>query len=510
MSIAASSPSASRPTPAQSLRSSLVSNSSLRRSTGGPYISSSLAPEAAYDQDDDEDGFAPYRPSAGDSIVTHSLAPYDTCDPEVAQYLSLGGGVRLPSSPQVQARTSPFSRSNSPIGLAADADAPSLALPSSSSSPPPSSPLPLTRASMRCSTAFDDTAHDGATAAADDDFEEFGRQVLQRLSELARRTIDTIAGYTGSAESQSMSRENRARLTFLKDTVDLLMTYLSKQSAGTLQIRAYVALLDTAAEQMEQTWSMVSRILSGATVMTPNFDIFELTLRRYQEQLAQMFPTGDSDAQREVVSRPSLVIQHAAAKAIWEEAFGPACWFVSFATFIRDIIERQFLSAGAPPAPPSLDRKALVLFLRYFLNFPVDDMVTTYKWNALVQLFGPPHNFLSNFAAYGLGRGFLGLTNRINAYEILSVKPDTRLVLIRLSRTEPEFLAFSYKNSRGEIGHQVNKGPDGRAIPIKQFLDIKFPGYTLVPERLDVAAILGKSLSSTLCDYANATQDYIL
>lgn len=31
------------------------------------------------------------------------------------------------------------------------------------------------------------------------------------------------------------------------------------------------------------------------------------------------------------------------------------------------------------------------------------------------------------------------------------------LLLIRFSRTEPEFLAFSYKDERGQIRHSLNK-----------------------------------------------------
>lgn len=414
-----------------------------------------------------------------DPLIALSLAPYDTCDPEIAQYCTLPSA----STSNSLTRSSPFSRSNSPLPANGDL----------------LSSLPNVQDSIIALPALKSPA----IAAAFVDFEAYGRQALFDFNQKALRTTQIIVDFTNSSDSQAMSRENRARLTFLKDTVDLFVTYLGRQAKATAQIRAYVSLLDAAAEQMDQTFLMISKILGGETTMTPNFDIFELTLRRYQEQLARMFPAGDA---QQVVGRPSLLIQDARAKTIWEEAFGPSCWFVSFATFIAEIVDKQFLNK----APESLNRDTFVLFLRYFLNFPVDDMVTTYKWNALMQLFGPPDAFLNNFSAYGLGQGFLGLTNRINAYEILSVKPESRIVLIRLSRTEPEFLAFSYKNSRGEIGHQVNKGPDGQAIPIKRFLEHKFPGYSLVAERLDIASILGKSLDSTLCDYANASQDYIL
>jgi hypothetical protein len=50
---------------------------------------------------------------------------------------------------------------------------------------------------------------------------------------------------------------------------------------------------------------------------------------------------------------------------------------------------------------------------------------------------------------------------------------------MRFSRTEPEFLAFSYKNSRGQIGHQINRDDQGDIIPIETFIAKRFPGYAL-------------------------------
>jgi hypothetical protein len=42
-----------------------------------------------------------------------------------------------------------------------------------------------------------------------------------------------------------------------------------------------------------------------------------------------------------------------------------------------------------------------------------------------------------------LGRGFLGLINRIKAREILTLEPGKNVLLLRFSRTAPDFLAVS-------------------------------------------------------------------
>lgn len=332
-----------------------------------------------------------------------------------------------------------------------------------------------------------------------------GRHASKQLREKGEKMVELIVRCSASSVGDSsthLSRENRARLTFLKDTVDLFQEYLKNQSSENMRNHAYITLLNIVSDQLEQTLHMITRIVEGTTSITSNFDIFELTLRRSYSQLTQMFPPLGQPAA--VSECPSLLIHDPKARKLWEDAFGPFCSLVTFDTFLKEIVVARILQGRKWENDDHFQQS-----LRYFLNFPVDNVVTTYKWHTLIQLFGPFDQFVTNFCQYGLGQGFLGLTNRINAFEILSIKKESRIFLIRLSRTEPNFLAFSYKNSRGEIGHQVNKGKDGQPIPILQFLQQRFPGYSLVPERLDLASILGKA-NSSLCEYADGLKDYIL
>jgi hypothetical protein len=44
-----------------------------------------------------------------------------------------------------------------------------------------------------------------------------------------------------------------------------------------------------------------------------------------------------------------------------------------------------------------------------------DNTVTVYKWHILTRLFGPWEHFFDNIKQYVLGKGFLGLINRIRA-----------------------------------------------------------------------------------------------
>jgi len=85
-----------------------------------------------------------------------------------------------------------------------------------------------------------------------------------------------------------------------------------------------------------------------------------------------------------------------------------------------------------------------------------------------------------------------------------------KCVLIRFSRTEPEFLAFSFKDSdKGVIYHQLNKNSQNQIIPVEQFLQTNFKGFTLVNQKINVDAILGRptvNYAETLSGYITIVQ----
>ena len=126
---------------------------------------------------------------------------------------------------------------------------------------------------------------------------------------------------------------------------------------------------------------MVRSIEMGRVQVTDNFDIFELTLRRYHQQVCikfnfqvlAMFPTGIRETRTQYVE----VIQDPNARQLWKNSVGmePVCSFDQFTQIMR----RTF---------PDLDSCPDQVF-RYFVDFPSDKMVTTYKWSLLIRLFGP-------------------------------------------------------------------------------------------------------------------------
>jgi CBL proto-oncogene N-terminus, EF hand-like domain len=469
----------------------------------------------ATDDDDSGEAMSPadHVPSA--DAAQDFGAPYDAFDPDVDEYCQLKPGdeplsKKKPShvadDGQLQKRQKMSHHQPGDDDL------------TKSEPQPSSSASAATAATTRASTAAAQSSGDAnrrcgrnrrRLACSDDALST--STVTSSALETGQRIVAFILELCSSADKrgasqQFLTRENRARLTFLKDTLDLILAYVSKQRTSVTSTSAYQQILRALSEQLEQTLTMVTRVVRKKSTITPNFDIFELTLRRYLEQLRKMFPLSAPAAPPpRVLSAPSALIRDAKAREVWEDAFGSHCHHVTFNRFLDEIVEQRLLQSKG-----WTESESFVQFLRYFIHFPADNVVTTYKWDTLMRLFGPYDSFVVNFGSVALGRGFLGLTNRIKAYEILTMKHARRCLLIRFSRTEPAFLAFSYKNSRGEIGHQINRDSKGRPIPVEKFMRQRFPNYTLVSERLDVATILGASYSTTLCDYANTAAGYIV
>lgn len=161
------------------------------------------------------------------------------------------------------------------------------------------------------------------------------------------------------------------------------MAYLSAQSQLSKAIPAYYVLLRAFIVTLEDTLSSILKIKRREGVMTDSFEVFELAIRRYLEQFGRMFPP-------DAVVPPASVISDPAARALWVRHFGEDQHYVSFDLFEHAIIAREF---------PSQKQK-LTNFFRLFLNFPQDDLITTYKWDNITRLFGPYSEFVENFSAY--------------------------------------------------------------------------------------------------------------
>lgn len=188
------------------------------------------------------------------------------------------------------------------------------------------------------------------------------------------------------------------------------------------------------------------------------FDLADLALWRYcfsfEERCAHAFGPAVGS------------IKNQLAREWWIREWGEMTYAVPFVDFYARFFEHvQHLSAqtqggctgyedsgeededeaGEPDEVLDLELQA---FLRVFLNFPEDDVMTTYKFDLLDQTLGPMTHLVQNFRTIVLGAGFVGLVNRETANEMIgrffnhgnNKNLGRPIFLLRFSRTKPHQL----------------------------------------------------------------------
>lgn len=294
-----------------------------------------------------------------------------------------------------------------------------------------------------------------------------------------------------------LNKEDKCRLKFLLQTLESTNLFLEEiESNGdyfstflTIDcsiIEIFFSIKSLIIENILETLKFVQ--MGGN--LTNNFDILELKLRSNFDETKAIFLSENS------LIRVENHIKDEQAKKDWVEHFGMNCYVVEFNNFIEFLEKKNILDRESE----NYEKK--INYFRYFLNFPSKDVVTPYKWGLLIHLFEPYNKFNENFFKLMNENGFLGLINRIEAFEILESSPNKSL-LIRMSRTEPQLLAVSYKTSKGIIEHQVNRcSKTKEIIPIYEFIEKKFKDYKLVPFNLCTELIFNNFEDFSLSDYA--------
>lgn len=289
--------------------------------------------------------------------------------------------------------------------------------------------------------------------------------------------------------------EDRSRLRFLHATIKDIVTNISAASKDVTELPSFSELLKIVLTRMKDIHDILLEIRDRHLALKDNFDFFELKMRQYSEEIKTFFPQG---VPVDNLPKPASLIEDPQARESWITYFGENRYCCSFSDLLS-MLERDKIFNQA--------EAQFHVYLRYFLNFPDDEVVTPFRWNRMVRLFGPYLNFKENFMSTVTARGFLGLINRVTAYEMLTLHFKGKTLLIRMSRTEPNFMALSYRNSDGHIGHLINKSPDGQIVPLAQFIADKFPGYELIRRTVNVEKIF--SLGSMMEYYSSSYVDYI-
>ena len=285
-----------------------------------------------------------------------------------------------------------------------------------------------------------------------------------------------------------VSAEDSSRLMFLCNTTVELLTHMTNQSPATSSMDAYKMLVTRVEHMMFEVIETLGIVLEEKKDIDDGFDVMESSLRGYLNDFWSLFPI---DAP---LPQPSSLIEDHEARTAWEIHGGESCYFMMFDQFMNMLEKENVLPLNSPD----------VLFnsLKYFFDFPSGELVTPCKWGRFLRLFGSFRVFGTALEANISTKGFLGSINRIQAHQILFIGGGPRSYIMRFSRKEPGFIAFSYRNRDGYIGHLINKDENGNIIPIHDFIELKLPEYTALNMTLDYKKIVE---SNSMCIYASSS-----
>ncbi len=193
-----------------------------------------------------------------------------------------------------------------------------------------------------------------------------------------------------SALSANGMWKKKTRVEFLDSTLALIEAW----NAPTL---GHIKLWRLICAELRKSLKETLNFLNHGEI-NENFDIFELTLRRYFQNVQALRCVHSQDSVCDSITDKE-------AKDAWVSHFGPKRSFVSWTLFCELL-------------PLNAEVRQAVKFL---INFPDDGIVSAYKFDLLVCLFGPTLSSVpSNVKLHACGLGFAGIINRIRAKKLLS------------------------------------------------------------------------------------------
>ena len=176
-------------------------------------------------------------------------------------------------------------------------------------------------------------------------------------------------------------KKYQTRIKFLTETLGDLTAAsrnrLENKKEAHYNVESYYMMSNVLLSQLYDSNGIVSRIRENPAAMTVNFDILDLSIRKYIRQLDSMFPVLNAGPQPHIL--PSHVIKDEKARYVWEKFVGKNQYHADFTEFYDNVLLSVF---------PQLqhDSGRFRDIFRFFVNFPRDNMITTYKWFVLDSL----------------------------------------------------------------------------------------------------------------------------
>jgi hypothetical protein len=273
-------------------------------------------------------------------------------------------------------------------------------------------------------------------------------------------------------------------INYLKKSELKLTVILNNFGDNVTELRVYCELLTNVNKQCDQIITLLNN-----NQVTTNFELVDITLQRYLQQLNLMFPNIKP------ITDPCSLIIDVNARDIWKKEIGENVLRTSFDIFHDKIILKYFSDVYTD--------SLFLGYLRFFINFPKDNIINIVKWNQLTLVFGF-ETFYEEFKLLTNNNGFIGLVSAVTATNIIYNHPPLSY-LIRWSRLQPDVFSITYKKQNNEcLNYRMEKKPDGTVEKLSTVLKTKFSEYKPIEKKLSTEAIE----KTNLVEYAKKSKTY--
>ena len=259
--------------------------------------------------------------------------------------------------------------------------------------------------------------------------------------------INILKNINLSKKIYQTAYENKEKLenqyNFLIDSLKELENVLQKHlicnfySHQDKQTNDFLRELFFISNLLEESLKIIEDIVNFKKIINESFDIIDFSIRRYTEEMIISFPLTENmklgNITWEFVKKPL----NEEAVNIWTFFFGNVM-FVPF---------DDFWSCMENCMPKISNYKKP---FKFFYNLPKDNFMTCYRFQVLLEHFGPWSSLTDNFIKIACNAPFVGLVNSQSANKFIE---GLGYYIIRFSRKTPSCLTLSFYNQRGYITH---------------------------------------------------------
>eukprot|EP01091_Cochliopodium_minus_P006375 TRINITY_DN16265_c0_g1_i1.p1 TRINITY_DN16265_c0_g1~~TRINITY_DN16265_c0_g1_i1.p1 ORF type:complete len:221 (+),score=51.60 TRINITY_DN16265_c0_g1_i1:90-665(+) len=169
-------------------------------------------------------------------------------------------------------------------------------------------------------------------------WEEYLKQIIQREINELNVNIQNVQ------KNLNIKNKFKRRVNFLTDTTKSLTKYFNyPHNNNNILFQKFVKQFQI---QLREAIKIVESVSQSRIPITENFDMIELTLRRYLQQFKRIFPKKEIK-----VREASEMIREEEAREFWREKIGPKKMYVKWKFFCEEL--RRW-DPSLPPFDPQL------------------------------------------------------------------------------------------------------------------------------------------------------------